>query len=260
MKYTTKFEAVYTRYNKQEFIHPDPLEFLENYEDVRDREIAGLVASSLAYGRVSQILTSVDQVLEDMKPSPYEFLKSSSKEEIIDTFKGFKHRFAKDADLSGLLIGIKCAIEEHGSLNACFLNGYDESDETVQPALTSFVDSIIAGGGETNLLPDPSKGSACKRLNLFLRWMVRKDDVDPGGWSGISPSKLIAPLDTHMHKIGLGLDMTTRRQGNMKTALEVTKALAEICPEDPIKYDFALTRFGIRDDMDMEEIFRLCEE
>jgi len=260
MKLTTKFEAVYTRYNKQELVHPDPLEFLEKYEDVRDREIAALVASSLAYGRVGQILKSVDQVLEGMNPSPYEFLKSSSKENISDKFKGFKHRFAKDTDLSALLIGIKGAIEEHGSLNACFLNGYDESDETVQPALSSFVDSLIAGGGETNLLPTPSKGSACKRLNLFLRWMVRDDEVDPGGWSGISPSKLIAPLDTHMHKIGLGLEMTSRRQGNMQTALEVTKALAQICPDDPIKYDFALTRFGIRDDMDMKEMFELFEE
>jgi len=258
MKFRSRLDRLYTEYNKPELIHPDPLEFLGQYDDVKDREIVGLVASSLAYGRVSQILRSVESVLDRMKPSPYIFLTKSSNKRIRDTFKGFKHRFSTDSDLSNLLIGTKCAIERYGSLNECFLRGYDVSHDTIQPALTSFVNLLTRHGGETNLLSDPAKGSACKRLHLFLRWMVREDDVDPGGWKGISPSKLIVPLDTHMHKIGLGLNMTKRRQGNLKTAAEITKAFAKICPDDPTKYDFALTRFGIRDDMQMEDMFGMC--
>jgi uncharacterized protein (TIGR02757 family) len=258
MNFHSRLDKLYTEYNKPELIHPDPLEFLGSYDDVKDREIVGLIAATLAYGRVAQILKSVQLVVDGMKPSPYSFLKKSSERQIRDTFKGFKHRFSTDADLSNLLIGIKYAIEKFGSLNACFLNGYDDSNETIQPALASFVEALVEGGGDTNLLSDPAKGSACKRLHLFLRWMVREDDVDPGGWSGIPRSKLIVPLDTHMHKIGLGLNMTKRRQGNLRTAVEITRAFAKICPDDPTKYDFTLTRFGIRDDMNMEEMFGLC--
>ena len=256
MKYRRKLDNIYSKYNKPELIHPDPLEFLGGYSDIKDREIVGLVAATLAYGKVAQILKSVRLVLDGMKPSPFQFLKISSKKQIRKTFKGFKHRFSTDEDLANLLMGIKYAVGKYGSLNACFLNGYDDSHSTVQDALTSFVDELVSGGDETNLLSDPAKGSACKRLHLFLRWMVREDAVDPGGWVGIPRSKLIVPLDTHMHKIGLGLNMTKRRQGNLRTAAEITKAFAKICPDDPIKYDFALTRFGIRNDMRMEEL--LC--
>ncbi len=99
----------------------------------------------------------------------------------------------------------------------------------------------------TMLLPSPGKGSACKRLNLFLRWMVRSDDVDPGGWSGVDAGKLIVPLDTHMHRMGLEVGLTRRKQADMQAALEVTRAFRTIAPEDPVRYDFALTRLGIHD-------------
>ncbi|MCD6487215.1 MAG: TIGR02757 family protein, partial [Syntrophobacterales bacterium] len=102
-----------------------------------------------------------------------------------------------------------------------------------------------------SLLPSPAKGSACKRLNLFLRWMVRHDDVDPGGWDDISSSKLIIPLDTHMHRICLALGITKRKQADMKTALEITRSFQVMAPHDPVRYDFALTRLGIRKDTDI---------
>lgn len=258
MKLRTKLEKLYTKYNRSELIHPDPLEFLADYDDIGDREIVGLVAATLAYGRVAQILRSVRIVLDGMRPAPRVFLEESSRKRVKSRFKGFKHRFTTDSDLTNLLVGIKNAMEKYGSLNACFLKGYDENHDTVHPALAAFVDGLVAGGGVSNLLSDPSKGSACKRLHLYLRWMVRQDDVDPGGWSGIPRSKLIVPLDTHMHKIGLGLNMTKRRQADLRTAVEITKQFARISPDDPTKYDFALTRFGIRDDLKMEDMFGMC--
>jgi len=105
-----------------------------------------------------------------------------------------------------------------------------------------------------HLLPLPRLGSACKRLNLFLRWMIRKDDVDPGGWENIPLSKLIIPLDTHMHKIGILTGLTSRKQANMRTAFEITDGFKKLVPEDPVKYDFSLTRIGIRGDANFEEI------
>ncbi|MCP4693017.1 MAG: DUF2400 domain-containing protein, partial [Desulfobacterales bacterium] len=104
-----------------------------------------------------------------------------------------------------------------------------------------------------HLVALPEKGSACKRMNLFLRWMVREDAVDPGGWEGVPASSLIIPLDTHMHRIGLGLNFTKRKQANMRTALEITEAFKALYPDDPVKFDFALTRLGIRDDLDPGE-------
>ncbi len=249
-----ELERLYIKYNRPELINPDPLQFLGSFADIKDREIVALIASSLAYGRVAQIIKSVSQVVDKMLPSPRTFLETSSNKKIQSVFKGFKHRFTTDEDLVGLLLGIKGVLRRHGSLNRCFVQGYDDSDETILPALQEFVKAIAEEGKGTKLLSCPSKASACKRLNLFLRWMVRRDAVDPGGWEGICPSKLIVPLDTHMHKIGLALGMTKRKQADMRTACEITRAFSAISPKDPVKYDFALTRFGIRDDMDLSSI------
>lgn len=249
-------EELYNRYNRREFVHPDPLEFLYNYDDPKDIEIAGLIASSLAYGRVAQILKSVDIVLSPMGKSPRKFITEASAKNIIDTYKRFKHRFTTDKDMTALLLGIKGCVKKHGSLNDCFLSGFKETDSNIIPALESFVVSLCKSSGNDNLqlLPPPGKGSACKRLNLYLRWMIRNDEVDPGCWKRIPASRLIVPLDTHMQKIGIGLGFTKRNQANMKTALEISSAFAALSPEDPVKYDFALTRFGIRSDLSMESI------
>ena len=248
-------DSLYNRYNKQCFVQPDPLQFLYRYDDIRDREIVGLIASSLAYGRVAQIVKSVTAVLDRMVPSPFSFLERASRNVIVDTFSGFRHRFTDGRELSELLKGIKCVVAKHGSLYQCFRSLFCNNDESLLPALSSFVDALKGSSnrGYNSLLPSPSKGSACKRLNLFLRWMVREDDVDPGGWTGLSPAGLIVPLDTHMHRIGRELGFTERRQADMKTALEITSSFRQMVPEDPVRYDFALTRLGIRSDINREE-------
>ena len=247
-----KLEELYSFYNKKKFVHPDPLEFLYNYKNLRDREVAALIASSLAYGRVVQILKSVSTVLEIMSPSPYRFLTDVSEKELLNSFTGFKHRFTTGEDMSFMLLAAKKMIEQDGSLLNAFVSGYSPSDENILPALSSFVRRLVneSGGQKNSLIPLPDRGSACKRLILFLRWMVRKDRVDPGGWNRICPSKLIIPLDTHMHSICTGLKMTSRKQADMQTAIEITSAFKKIVPEDPVKYDFSLTRLGIRKDAD----------
>lgn len=253
-KILQKLNSLYDRYNRREYVHPDPLEFLYAYKDIRDREIVGLIASSLAYGRVAQILKSVSSALSAMKPSPSLFLEKSGADSIRKTFEGFTHRFAKGAQFAGLLLGMKRVIATFGSLNACFLAGMSPGDENVLPAMTRFSGRLVLEKDDPgHLVPLPGRGSACKRMNLFLRWMVRQDAVDPGGWEGIPPSSLIIPLDTHMHKTGLALALTKRKQANMRAALEMTDAFKKLNPADPVKYDFALTRLGIRRDLDLGE-------
>ncbi len=248
---SSRLSLLYSKYNKREFVHPDPLEFLYNYPDPTDREIVGLIASCLAYGSVKQILKTVDSVLKVMR-APRAYFEKRSRSSIARDCRGFKYRFTTENELCSLLIGIKSALQECGSLEALFMRSYDENHENIVPALCAFVSVINADlpGPKSSLLPHPQMGSACKRLNLYLRWMVRQDDVDPGGWTGIKASQLLVPMDVHMHRISLMLGLTNRKQANLKAACEVTGSFKMFEPGDPVKYDFALTRFGIRDDMD----------
>jgi uncharacterized protein (TIGR02757 family) len=253
-------DGLYERLNRREFVHPDPLEFLYRYDEPPDREVAGLVASSLAYGRVAQILRSVGRALERLGPSPARFLERATADGLRRAFAGFKHRFTTGEELARLLFGARRAIEHSGSLGSCFSGMVEPGDETVVPALGRFVRELSSGGrlAGCHLLPSPEGASACKRLCLYLRWMVRKDDVDPGGWEGVEPSTLVVPLDTHMHRLCRALGFTDRRQADLKAALEVTSSFRKIAPEDPARYDFCLTRLGIRADTDERAFLSAC--
>jgi uncharacterized protein (TIGR02757 family) len=188
-------------------------------------------------------------------------LQKNSKTMLIDTFGDFKHRFTTGQELATMLYGVKRVVERHGSLYGCFAKGLKPEDETVLPALSLFVSDLssVFNGRPRSLLPSPEAGSACKRLNLFLRWMVRKDKVDPGGWDRIPAAKLVVPVDLHMHKISLALGFTQRKQANLRTALEITSAFRAIAPEDPVRYDFCLTRLGIRDDLNAAAFLESCK-
>lgn len=249
-------DTLYIKYNKKSLVSPDPLQFLYNYDNKTDIEVVGVIASTLAYGRVAQILKSVSMVLEKMGKSPSDFLLKSSIDHISDSFKGFKHRFTDCDDITGLMLGMRGILERFPSMEDCFIKGLNINDSNVLGALSRFRNSLILNGNnlKCSMLPDPLMGSACKRLNLFLRWMVRNDDVDLGVWTKVSPSKLIIPLDIHMYKIAVLLNFTKRKSADLKTAIEITEEFREINCEDPVKYDFALTRFGIRDDMFMKDL------
>ncbi len=248
-------EKIYRQYNKRRLVNPDPLQFLYEFDGVEDREIVGLLASSLAYGRVAQILKSVSNALSRMGP-PRAFIENSSPKKIAAAFEGFRHRFTSGEDMSALLCAAKKAIAEHRSIGRAFASCTSPADENVLSAMSRFVSMMNdrAGRKLSGLLASPCDGSACKRLNLYLRWMVRRDEVDPGGWDFISPSKLVVPMDTHMHDIARRFNFTSRRQADAKTSIETTHAFRVFSPEDPVKYDFALTRFGIRSDMDKSAI------
>jgi len=247
-------ERLYRRYTRRKYVHPDPLEFLYAYSNPENREIAGLIASALAFGQVQQILASVGTVLERLG-KPRRALMQAGLYDFQSMFADFTHRWADGSELAGLLWGARNVIERHGSLKACFESALEADHETVHPALCRFTEELVESEGchYNSLLPCPSRGSASKRLHLFLRWMVRRDRVDPGGWDGVPCSKLLMPMDVHMHRIARRFGMTDRSGADLKTAWEVTCEFRRLAPDDPVKYDFALSRLGIRGDEDLDE-------
>ncbi len=255
-------DDLYDRYNHRQFVHPDPLEFLYLYDDPRDREIVAVIAASLAYGRVAQILRGIRDLLERMGPSPCLFLERTPPRDLPEVFAGFRHRWTTGRQVADLLAGVRQVIDRHGSLGRCLSAGLHLDHETILPALSHLSEQLRLAGPRAgrgpargvhrnSLLPDVAAGSACKRLHLMLRWLVRRDAVDPGGWDGIPPRLLIVPLDTHMHRLARALGLSDRRQADGRTALAITVAFRAIHPGDPVRYDFALTRLGIRRDLDL---------
>ena len=239
-------ERIYRTYNRRELIHPDPLEFVWKYRATGDREIAGLIASGLAYGRVAQILKSTERVLGLLGTSPYETLANSSREELDLMLAGFKHRFTTSEEVAALLSSAASVQREWGLMGN--LLEHLAGGKPFGNALDEFVSLLLdrAGMERCSLLPRPGLGSACKRLHLFLRWMVRRDEVDPGCWDGIRPGILTVPLDVHMFRISRAMGLTERKSADCRTASEITESFRAINPEDPVKYDFALTRMGIQ--------------
>jgi uncharacterized protein (TIGR02757 family) len=242
-----ELEKIYLFYNDKRFVHPDPLEFLYDYDDLKDREIVGIIAALLAYGKISQILKSVSKVLKVVQ-KPYDFLLNVKENQLNTLFNGFVHRFTTGSDIVSLLIAIKKIIEEYGTLGQCFFDVYEKEDTNILNTLNRFIKII---GRKTDnqfnsLVSKPDGSSAYKRFNLFLRWMVRKDNVDPGGWDFVDKSKLLIPLDTHMYRVCCEFNFTKRKQSDIRTVIEITNCFREINPQDPVKYDFALTRMSMQ--------------
>ena len=231
-------------------IEPDPLQLVLRYDDPRDQEVAGLLAGAFAYGRADIVVTNVGRVLDRMVPSPYEYLVNFDRAEARRRFAGFAHRFQKTPELVALLSCIASAIREHGTLGDLFRICYDERDADIGPSLTRFVKAVI-GTRRTKaldyLLTSPANGSACKRMNLFLRWMVRRTPPDLGIWSFVDPAKLVMPVDTHVHRIATFLGLNNRKSADWKAARALTDRLAKFDRADPVRYDFAICRLGILD-------------
>ncbi|MFN2358596.1 MAG: TIGR02757 family protein [Desulfotignum sp.] len=260
MRLRQKLEGLYDMYNRRAFVDPDPLLFLYDYQDVKDREVAGLVAACLAYGRVEMIMQAVKKVLTFLGPAPGDRVADLEKKDICRGLDGFTYRFATLDHVTHLILGMRQVIREYGSLEACFMAGADQEDTTVMPGLVFLCRKLDPRGACGHLLADPAKASACKRSHLFLRWMVRKDRVDPGGWDNIRPDRLLIPLDRHMYAAGQMLGFTRRKTPDRQACLEITAGFRKIAPHDPVKYDFCLTRFGIQRTMTMTQLNTILTE
>ncbi|MEN6385106.1 MAG: TIGR02757 family protein [Phycisphaerales bacterium] len=240
-------EKLYSKYNHKKFIPPDPLQFVYHYTNKQDMEIAGLLSAMFAYGAVEQIEKFLTGLFAKMGKSPSKFIKNfSAKDKIL--FEPLKYRFNTGSDIIALLEALKKVLNKFDTLENLFLAGYTSSDTTIIPAAGKFVNALNLrdkSAGLKFLVSDPANGGTCKRLFLFLRWMVRDDEVDTGLWKNIEKSKLIVPVDVHMGRLSKITGLHHKKTYNLKTALEVTKGFAQISPKDPVKYDFSLCRIGI---------------
>lgn len=243
------------RYFDKEQISPDPLEFLHKYSDARDIEVIGIISSVFAYGRVEQIISVLNRLNALMEHQPYDFIINYNHEEDAAAFNGIKHRFYTPQDIAMLFFILHRAYTGYSSLKELFLLYYFEQDKNLKESVSFFVRNLLGLSkleeseqtpGLRFMFPDPMLGSACKRMNLFLRWMVRHDELDFGLWPEISKNQLVIPVDTHIARICTELGLTKRRNVSWQMAEEITENLKKFDPYDPVKYDFAICHIGMR--------------
>ena len=245
-------ERLYREFDYGARVELDAIRFPLRYADPRDRELVGLLTSCLAYGRVDLFSRELEGVLEGMGPSPAAFVAGFDPRRDASAFAGFWYRFNRPRDLVAFCLAARDLLARFGTLEKCFLAGDTIATGTIGPALERFARSfleadlhdVFPGGrlsrGYRHLFPLPSVGGPCKRLHLFLRWMVRRESPDFGLWTSISPARLLIPIDTHIENISRSIGLTRRRSRTWKMAEEITARLAAIDAGDPVKFDFAL--------------------
>ncbi len=245
----------------QSFNHPesalDPIQIVRRYPRLDDREVVGFIAAGLAFGRVASVMNSVEAVCRAMGQSPAQFVRNFDPARDSDELRPIVHRWTRGKDLIALMWILRRLIDEHGSLERSFATGLDPAAPDVSDAIEAWctrarsVDLRPAYGrvpkapGAHYFFARPSTGSACKRINLFLRWMVRQDGVDPGGWTSVPARQLVVPLDTHTIRIGSCLRLTKRASPGWKMAADITASLRALDAGDPVKYDFSLCHLSM---------------
>lgn len=248
-----KLDYHYSRYDKTK-LSPDPLEIPHKFHSSKDIELAAFLSAVFAYGNVKMILKILYELIEILGENPAR--KIADEKEIVGKIRGseIKYRFYSNEDIVNLFRLLNFVYARFGSLENLFLQGYDSRAQNVFGAIENFSRAFLKQCEEMNCLtrgtkfmfPLPSKGSSAKRMNLFLRWMARKDELDFGLWEGVEKSKLVIPLDTHIAKISRDLGLTSRKTDDRKTAEEITETLKLFDSDDPVKYDFALCHIGMR--------------
>jgi uncharacterized protein (TIGR02757 family) len=236
----------------------DPVHIVRRYSRPDDLEVVGFCAAALAFGRVASVLQSIESLLRVMGAHPAAFVRDFDPRRDRAPLEPLVHRWIRGRDLVALLLILRRMLDESGSIERFFGAGDDPSTPDVSAALDSFSERALktdvrpAYGsrppqrpGVCYFFPRPSAGSACKRLNLFLRWMVRKDAIDLGVWQTISPARLVVPLDTHVIRLGRCLKLTRYVSPGWKMAADITAALRMLDPADPVRYDFSLCHVGM---------------
>jgi len=254
---TTRLDEIYRTFDHVDSAL-DPVHIVRRYASREDREIVGFCAAALAFGRVASVLQSVEALLRVMGPRPAAFVRSFDPAVHGPALAPLVHRWIRGRDLVALLIILQRMLRDHGSIEGFFVAGDDPSAPDVHAALDSFSTRALATdltaaygrkhptrAGVAYFFPRPSAGSACKRLNLFLRWMVRKDAIDLAVWTQLAPSRLVVPLDTHVIRLGRCLNLTRYTSPGWKMASEITASLREMDAADPVRFDFSLCHVGM---------------
>jgi len=245
-------EQLYRDFDYAARVERDAIRFPLRYSEPRDREVVALLTACLAYGRVDLFARELERVLKEMGPSPAEFITRFDSARDGEVFARFRYRFNRPRDIVAFCVAARGALARHGTLEKCFLAGDSDAACPIGPVLERFVRVFLEAElghvfprgrrsrGYRHLFPLPSAGGPCKRLHLFLRWMVRREPPDFGLWTSVSPARLLMPVDTHVENMSRAIGLTRRKSRNWRMAEDITLSLAAIDPQDPVKYDFAL--------------------
>jgi uncharacterized protein (TIGR02757 family) len=250
-------DRLYSEYDFRGRVAFDPISIPHQFQEPKDIEVSGFIASCFSYGKVQLFKPVIKSLMSIMGQSPFDFILNFDVRRQRDLFAGLRYRFNKNDDVIALLHVLHKIVSKHGSIESVFKQHYNAGDSSIEGGLVGLIDtflevdtSIVYGdeqkrGGYLQFFPSPSGGSACKRINMFLRWMIRDRDIDFGIWKRIPKNKLVIPLDVHIARISRCLGFTQRSSQDWKMALEITESLKRIDPQDPLKYDFALCHQGI---------------
>ena len=251
-----RLHQLYLDYNREDSA-TDPIQIVRRYRDSADREIVGFCASALAFGRVASVLNTVETLAAILGPAPAAYVRAFDPSAPHPELRAMVHRWTRGTDLVALLWMLRQMLDRSGSIEGFFAEGDGPGAADVSAALESFSTRALAldlrsayrrvpkRPGVSYFFPRPSGGSGCKRLNLFLRWMVRRDAVDLGIWGSVRPARLVVPLDTHVIRLGRCLRLTRYTSPGWKMAAEVTASLRAIDPDDPVRFDFSLCHVGM---------------
>lgn len=232
------------RYERSEFIATDPIAIPHGFDDPADQEIIGFYSALLAWGQRRTILSKLEELCERMDYRPHRFVRRYAEDGGRERLDGFVHRTFQPIDAHWMTRLLSLALRRFGTLNAAFASFLPDDAEDVGPAIDGFSRLLptLDEGVPSRLrkhLARPSGGSSCKRIAMYLRWMVRNGPVDLGIWTGISPSQLVLPLDVHSRRGAEQFGALTRKSNDWKAVIEVTSFCRGLCPEDPARYDFA---------------------
>ena len=252
-----RLERLYAAYNREDAA-ADPVQIVRRYSRREAQEIVGFCAAALAFGRVSSVLNTVETLARVLGPDPAAYVRRFDPKAAHPELRAMVHRWTRGVDIIALLWLLRQMLDRSGSIEGFFVEGFNPAATDIGDALDSFSRRAMAldlrsvygrrvpaRTGVGYFFPRPSAGSGCKRLNLFLRWMVRRDEVDLGAWMSIPPSKLIIPLDTHVIRLGRCLRLTRYRSPGWKMAADITAALRAIDPVDPVRFDFSICHVGM---------------
>jgi len=246
----------------------DPIAFPHRWPAGPDREVVALFAALLAYGRADLIARALDDITTRMGPTPAKTAQSDDLSRARRRFDGVVYRFTRGEDLARLWVGAGAVLTRYGTLEAAARHFDDPASPDLGPVVIGLRGALAAPTvdlaprrGFAHLMPDPSRGSACKRWHMLLRWMVRGPDaIDFGDWRALGPHRLTMPVDTHVHRIGRYIGLTDRKSADIRTAREITDALRQLDADDPLRYDFALAHMGISGACPRRRVPTICAE
>lgn len=250
-------DRLYTEFNYPDSAM-DPVQIVRRFTRADDREVVGFIAASLAFGRVASVIQSIERVLAVLGSHPADSIRRFEPTRDKASFAHIVHRWTRGPDIAALIWIIHQMLRGSGSIEEFFVEGLEPGAPDLSSAIDSFSTRALAFDlkpiygrvpkrpGVCYFFPRASTGSACKRLNLFLRWMVRQDAIDPGGWSAVPASKLVVPLDTHVIRLGQCLRLTRYTSPGWRMAADITASLRRLDAEDPVRFDFSLCHLGMR--------------